>query len=164
MEPETITHGAALLIGAILGAAGTLTAVFGRSETAKHELMERKFWPILQRVRAATGGRIGVVEDVPAHMANPPWWKGLPDSAAASHTETSGEPDEPYPLDDGEDYPRDEARVTHGAWRRETVRSDEQIAVWPANTGGAHRMPGEDTQDLTAYAERLRLESEVTAP
>lgn len=169
MEPETITHGATLLIGVIVGVGGTLFAVFGRSEAAKHELMDRKFWPTLQRVRAATGGRVGVIEDVPPQVARPPWLRDLPEPVdEPGEYEPSPKPwdDDAHPDGDDEDaFPRDEARVTHGSWRREAVRGDARTAAWLANAGGAkHRLRGDDTQDLSVHTARLHHEPEVAAP
>lgn len=151
MEPETVTHGFTLIIGAAVGVFGTLLVVFGRSEAAKHRLMERTFWPTLERVRAQTGGRVGVVEPLPIELDEPYWLRvpqDLPDCVAQDPAD-----DDPGPWDDEDDYPRDEARVAAGAWRRETVRGDGQPAEWPVNSDtGKHHLAGDDTQDLRVYA------------
>lgn len=144
MEPETITHGAVLVMGVILGVAGTCAVVFGKSEAARQRLIDRKFWPTLERVRARTGGRIGVVEDVPAVMAAPQWMR-VPDLPGSL-------PQPPVP-DPGAWRP---AREPHGAG---------DLSVWPVNRQGPgqHRLRGDDTQDLRVYAAAFH-EPGVIAP
>lgn len=131
-EPETVIYGFALAAGVVVGAVGVLFVQFCRSEAAKQRLIDRQFWPTLERVRQQTGGRIGVVESVPAAMASPAWLRpvsGLPAAVV-------------------------QPAASEAAWRpvREP-RGDAELAAWPVNRGpGAHRLRGDDTQDLRVYA------------
>jgi hypothetical protein len=67
------------------------------------------------------------------------------------------------PSDDEDAFPRDEQRVAAGAWRRETVRGDGDLAAWPVNAPGQHRLRGDDTQDLSVAAAAFHV-PEVAAP
>ncbi|HEU5107559.1 MAG TPA: hypothetical protein VFT95_03200 [Micromonosporaceae bacterium] len=148
-EPETVIYGFALAAGVVVGAVGVLFVQFCQSEAAKQRLIDRRFWPTLERVRQQTGGRIGVVESVPAAMSQP-WWADLPRPPAGEVVV----PDEERPVepDDGEAYPPD-LRAAFGATRlSDVLRGDEQQAVWPVNREpGAHRRVrprGDDTQQF----------------
>lgn len=145
------------------------------------------------KFRAETGVPFGPIEDVPERMANPPWLRTEPAAEVdpGEHLPETGD-DEPDTRDD-EDYDwtlsggfepaysvgggssDTAARLEHGAFRRETSSrpDDGRVTVWPVNPPppddaarepGQHRLPGEDTRDLSAHLAALHHEVEVAAP
>jgi hypothetical protein len=143
LEPETVTYGFALIAGIVVGAVSVLFVQFCASEAAKHRLMDSEFWPTLERVRARTGGRLGVLEPLPAKFDQPRWLR-VPDLPDAQTQTSSGAED----------------------WRpvRES-RSEDSPLPWDTvdRKPGQHRLRGDDTRDLSVYASVFR-ESEVAAP
>lgn len=162
--PEIVIPAVTLLVGVLIGAVLRDFVRTVRRESAFTRRFGEDLDVFLARFRDNTAVRVGVIEDVPAVMVSPSWMRGMPEPVGQDG-QSDGPMDDPYLWDDEDDYPRDEARVTHGAWRRETVRGDEEMAAWPVNeTTGKHALRGDDTRDLTREAAAFRYEVEVAAP
>lgn len=104
------------------------------------------------------------IEDFPDPAQARTWLRDLPEpTVEPAEYEPDLKPgDEPVP--DDEEYERE--RASHGAFRRDHARGDEQMAAWPAN-GAQHRWDertGEHTRDLSAYIGFAHVETEVAAP
>lgn len=171
IEPVAYIAAACLLFAAGLGTRELVEWV--RGEIAFSRAIRGRLDAFAVRWQEQTGQPWGPIGNVPEHMANPVWARDLPDPGEYQPESPVG--DEIPNGDDEDAYPRD-LRMSLGAGRllmesREDafpqpveVRGDARQTVWPANRGpGAHRLRGDDTQDLRVYASAFVDVSEVAA-
>lgn len=140
IEPIAYVAAAVILYAAGLGTRELVEWV--RGEIAFSRAVRGQLDAFAARFREETGQSWGPIGDVPEHVASPSWARDLPEPQDPGEYQPDVVGDE-VPVGDDEDaYPRDEARVAAGAWRRETVRGDGNTAMWPTNLVEAAQASG----------------------